>query len=199
MSFPFEFLLVSYLCGSVPSSYIVGKVFFKEDLRNLGSGNLGTTNALRMFGKKAASVVLVIDVMKGFLPTWYISERIGILDAGHWVVLCGLVAIVGHIYSCWVRFSGGKGVATRCGVFLALTPLATFCAIVVWFIVFAIKRTASIASLACSILFPVAVYFDPNNQQPILVWFSLGLSVLILWTHRSNIIRMIEGKEKPAL
>ena len=199
MSFPFEFLLVSYLCGSLPSSYIVGKVFFKEDLRTLGSGNLGTTNVLRMFGKKAASVVLVIDIMKGFLPTWYISERMGFPDAGHWVVLCGLVAIIGHIYSCWVRFSGGKGVATSCGVFLALTPLAAFCAIVVWFIVFSIKRTASIASLACGILFPVAVYYDPNNQHPILIWFSLGLSVLILWTHRSNIVRMIAGKEKPAL
>ncbi len=199
MSLPFGYLVMSYLSGSIPSSYVVGRVFFQKDLRQLGSGNLGTTNTLRIFGKKAAFVVLIMDIMKGLFPVWYVSGQMVSTGGEHWVLLCGLAAIIGHIYSWAVGFKGGKGVATSCGVLLALAPLPAVAALVVWIIVFGSTKTASVASLVSSILFPIAIYFDSSNQNPSLFWFSLGLLVLIIWTHRSNIARLIEGKEKAAL
>lgn len=196
---PVESLVLSYFFGSIPSSYILGKIFFSIDLRTVGSGNLGTTNALRNFGKRVAAAVLVIDIAKGWIPVWYFSGLREDQASLVWVLACGFAAILGHVYSCWVNFKGGKGVATSCGVFLAVTPLAAVSALIVWFLIFFFKKTASLASLISSVLFPIVVYLDPSTEDPILLWFSIVLSVLIIWTHRTNLVRIAKGTERPAL
>lgn len=196
---PFQFLVLSYLFGSIPTSYILGKVFFGIDLRTVGSGNLGATNALRNFGKITGLAVLVVDIAKGWVPIWYFSRLLENQTNLSWIMACGFATILGHIYSCWVNFKGGKGVATSCGVFLAITPLAAVSALAVWLLIFLFNKTASVASLVSSICFPIAIYLDPNTKDPALLWFSIVLSVLIIWTHRTNVARIIEGTEGSAL
>jgi len=192
-------LCLSYLCGSIPTSYISGRVFYGKDLRNLGSGNLGATNTLRNFGKRAAFVVLLVDIGKGWFPIWYLSGNVEASIGNTWLIACGFSCILGHICSCWVRFKGGKGVATSCGVFLALTPAPAVAAFIVWLVTFSLSKTASIASVVASIVFPILVYFAPGTTNPNLIWISTVLSILILWTHRGNIARMIQGTEKQVL
>jgi glycerol-3-phosphate acyltransferase PlsY len=196
---PVVILLISYLLGSIPSSYILGKIFFGLDLRTMGSGNLGATNALRSFGKTTATAVLFMDIAKGWVPIRYFSvtgeNQIGSL----WILAWGLAAILGHIFSCWVKFRGGKGVATSCGVFLAIAPIAGMISLCSWLVAFLISKKASVGSLVASFVLPIGVYFDPNATDPALLYFSVSLSLLIIWTHRTNLARIMKGIENTSL
>jgi acyl phosphate:glycerol-3-phosphate acyltransferase len=193
---PFLLLPFAYLLGAIPTSLWVGKTVYGIDLRTVGSGNLGATNALRALGWKAALPVVIVDVFKGWLPAW-LFPRLDSSSAWAWAVAYGAAAILGHVYSLWARFRGGKGVATSGGVFIALAPWAALVATSAWFLVAALTRISSAASLTAALALPFAVWLTPHEGGQGLVAFSAALSAFVIWAHRANIRRLMRGEEKP--
>jgi glycerol-3-phosphate acyltransferase PlsY len=191
---PAVFLVLAYLLGATPTSLWVGKAFRGVDLRTRGSGNLGATNTFRVLGWKAALPVLVFDMFKGWLPAATFASWAGV-DSFGWTLAFGGAAIVGHVFSVWARFRGGKGVATSGGVFLALAPWAVLVALVVFFGLALTTRYVSLGSIAAALLVPMAVYLTPHQGGDALVYFSLVLASFVIWAHRSNIRRLIRGQE----
>lgn len=182
---------LAYLMGATPTSYVVGRVFHGVDLRREGSGNLGATNTFRVLGWKAALPVMVVDVAKGWFPTVFFIRWDG--APAVWALAYGAAAIVGHVFSLYVRFKGGKGVATGAGVFLALAPWAVLIVFLVWVITVALTRIVSLGSLLAAGILPLAVY--ATNEPPVVLWLSLGLAVFVIHAHRSNIRRLLRGEE----
>jgi len=180
----------SYLIGALPTSYIVGRAF-GVDLRKEGSGNLGSSNVLRVLGISPALVVLPLDILKGFLPVWYFPQWDGAV--GHWGFAYGLAAIAGHIWSIYVGFRGGKGVAAAAGALLALAPLAAVTGLLVWVGMLLITRIASVASLVAATTVPFVAYMAEAPGYTVL--FATGLAVLVWWTHRDNIRRLAQREE----
>ncbi len=194
-------ILISYLAGSIPFSYIAGKLVAGIDLREHGSGNLGASNTFRILGAKVAVLVLLADAAKGFLPVYFAPQLGGGATIGmHWLMLAAaFFSVIGHMFSIYLRFTGGKGIATSAGAFLALAPWAFLGAFVVWVIVFAITRIVSAASICAAIALPVVVYVMgrahlSNSHWSILV-LSVAVSAVMLYGHRSNIQRLRSGTE----
>jgi glycerol-3-phosphate acyltransferase PlsY len=185
-------LVLAYLVGATPTSYVVGRVVHGIDLRKHGSGNLGATNAFRVLGWRAAAPVMVVDVAKGWIPTAYFPLLDGAEPLG-WALAYGAAAITGHVFSIYVRFKGGKGVATSAGVFLALAPWAVLIAAIVWAVIVTLGRIVSLASMVAAVVLPIAVYAtgEPRTE----IWLSVGLSLFVLYAHRSNIRRLVRGEE----
>lgn len=186
------FIVLAYGLGSVPTSYVVARVVRGIDLRQHGSGNLGATNAFRVLGWRAAVPVIVADVAKGWIPAalfplWDGSPAMG------WALVYGAAAIVGHVLSVFVRFKGGKGVATSAGVFLALAPWALLIGFVVWGITLVLTRIVSLASLLAALVLPVAVF--ATNEPWVVFWLSVALSIFVIYAHRANIRRLVRGEE----
>ena len=197
----FVVALVSYLAGAIPFSYIAGRVFAGLDLRREGSGNLGASNTFRLLGGKVALAVLAADVAKGFVPVVVAS---GLATSGvvtrEWLMLtAAFFAIIGHMFSVFVSFAGGKGVATTAGGFLALAPWALLVTLAVFAGLFAVKRIVSLANITCVVVFPVAVFLLDRMGLAEAHWPLLAASVLIslvvLSKHRDNIKRLIRGEE----
>lgn len=189
---PIILVLASYLLGAIPSSYLVGRLARGIDLREHGSGNLGATNAFRVLGWKLALPVLVFDVLKGWFPTFFFPRWAGTTAAG-WVLAYAAAVVVGHMFSVYVRFRGGKGVATSAGVLLALAPLAVAAGLGVWGIVLALTRVVSLASIAAALAVPVAVAL--TGGRPLITGLCTALAVLVIFAHRSNIGRLLRGEE----
>lgn len=186
-------LALSYLLGATPTSYWVGKAIHGIDLREHGSGNLGATNAFRVLGWRSAVPVIVVDIAKGFVPVGILA---GLVDATlGWTLAFGAAAIVGHMFSIWVDFRGGKGVATSAGVFLALAPLAVLGAFGVWVATAAMTRYVSAASIAAALTLPAFVAVTPHRGGAGLLWFTGALALFVIWAHRSNIRRLRTGEE----
>lgn len=191
---PILLTAMAYVLGSTPTSYCVGRWVFGTDLRRHGSGNLGATNVFRVLGIKAALPVILVDVGKGWLPVWLFPQLHG--EAPFvWVLAYGVAAILGHVFSFWMGFSGGKGVATSGGVFLALAPWAVLVGAAVFFVVAFSTRIASVGSLAAASVLPVAVWLLPHQGGSRTVWFTVLLAAFVFWSHRSNIGRLIRGEE----
>lgn len=189
----YAFLVFSYLLGATPTSYWVGKVVHGLDLREHGSGNLGATNALRVFGWKSALPVVVFDVAKGWIP---VAIFAGWAGAGvGWALSFGTASILGHMFSVWVGFRGGKGMATGAGVFLALAPLAVAIGFAVWLTLALATGYVSLASIAVSFALPLLVAVTPHTGGTILVGFAAVLAAFVIWKHRSNIGRLVRGEE----
>jgi glycerol-3-phosphate acyltransferase PlsY len=185
-------LLLAYLVGSIPFALVVGKLFYHVDVREHGSGNVGTTNVFRVLGKKAGVVVLVCDMLKGFIPAFIAAYFLR--ETNPWLVIVIAAApVVGHMYSVFLRGSGGKGVATGAGVVLALVPLAFGVIAVVWVLLILITRYVSLASLVATLLVPVFV-FALGDPLPYLI-AALLVTVGIFWAHRGNIRRLLKGTE----
>lgn len=191
---PFAFLLLAYLLGATPTSLWVGKAAYGVDLRTEGSGNLGATNTLRVLGWRAALPVLVFDMFKGWLPAALFAGWAGVGSFG-WTLAFGGAAILGHVFSVWARFRGGKGVATSAGVFLALAPWAVLVGLVVFFGLALTTRYVSLGSIMAAVAVPVAVHLTPHRGGEHLVYFSLVLAAFVIWAHRSNIRRLLRGEE----
>lgn len=184
-------IVASYLLGSVPSSHVAGRLA-GVDLRRRGSGNLGGTNVLRVLGPRAAIPVIVTDVAKGFAPVWFFPVWDGV--GTPWLALAyGLAAVAGHVWSVFVGFEGGKGVATSGGVLLALAPLAVLLGALVWGGLVLLTRTASVASLGAATSMPLIAYL--TDAPPETVAFAAGLCLFIWWTHRDNLRRLRRGEE----
>jgi len=189
----YALLALSYLIGAIPTSYIIGKVFHGIDLRDHGSGNLGATNAFRILGVKSAVPVVVLDIAKGFLPTWLFPVVAGV--GFGWTLGFGSAAIVGHMFSVWVRFKGGKGMATSAGVFLGLAPWAVLGALALWCLLTFSTGYVSLGSIAAAVVMPILVFATPHAGGDTLLWFSIGLAAVVVWAHRANIARLVRGEE----
>ena len=202
--------LAGYLLGSIPTGYIVGKAK-GVDIRTVGSKNMGATNVLRVLGKRAGILVLIVDALKGFmavalvvnfylelnnwLPRLFPAE--GMTDPRtrlHLGIVAGLFAVLGHNYTCWLGFKGGKGIATSAGVFFALAPLAAGLALVAWVIALALSRYVSVASIVSAVVLPTVVWFTNDSLTLRLVTIALG--VLAIVKHRANIQRLRNGTER---
>ncbi len=195
--------IVGYLLGSLPTGYVVGKAR-GIDLRTVGSGNIGATNVFRTLGKGFGILVLVIDGLKGYAAcAWlpdvvfrYLTQKHGPPDAQFYDVLRiagGLAAVLGHNYTCWLKFKGGKGIATSAGMLAALVPLAFIIVLAVWIVMFALTRYVSVASIVSSVALPFAAYFTKNSATIVLV--TAFMAALAVYKHRSNIHRLLNGTE----
>jgi acyl phosphate:glycerol-3-phosphate acyltransferase len=187
------FLALSYLLGAVPTSYWVGKVFHGIDLRQHGSGNLGATNAFRVLGWRSAVPVIAVDVVKGFVPVWFFPGLAG--ASFTWAVAFGAAAIVGHMFSVWAGFKGGKGMATSAGVFFALAPWAGLGALGIWILLTISTRIVSVASIGAAAALPILVALLPHRGGPGLVIFTAALAAFVVWAHRTNVRRLLKGEE----
>jgi glycerol-3-phosphate acyltransferase PlsY len=186
----FVLSLLAYLAGSVPSGLIIGRWFTGQDVRRYGSGNIGAANVSRLAGFRAALLVLFLDTTKGVLPV-LLGRWFG-LSPTELAIVSG-VAVLGHDYSAFLRFSGGKGVATTLGVMLVLAPVATLIAAAVWALVAALTRYSSLASLSALFVLPLTLWL--LNQPVAYSLLALALAVLGLYKHRDNIMRLATGHE----
>lgn len=181
----------SYILGSIPFGYIVGKVK-GYDIRKEGSGNIGSTNVFRVIGKKEGIFVFILDFLKGYLPVLYFTD-ISVL-AG---ILALLGAIIGHMTTPFLKFKGGKGVATGFGGVIALMPLPASLAFGIWILLVGTTRKVSIGSLGAAISLPIFYFYIGKPMNKITLYFSILIALLVIITHRTNIRKLIKGKEKP--
>lgn len=184
-------LLGAYLTGAFPTSYVVARLARGIDLREHGSGNLGATNAYRVLGWKGALPIFVVDVLKGWAPA-ALFPAWDAHPAPWWAFAYGAAAILGHVYSIYVGFRGGKGVATSAGVLLALSPWAMLAGLAVWVFVLIATGYVSLASMLAAIVVPVVVAVGDSGP---LLWLTIGLALFVIYAHRMNIRRLIEGRE----
>ncbi len=191
--------VAAYLLGSIPTGYLVARAR-GIDIRTVGSGNIGATNVFRMVGKTAGVFALVVDGLKGYAAcTWLCDWVLAILvgptaNMELYRILAGIAAVLGHNFTCWLKFKGGKGIATSAGVYFALAPLAAGVALGTWIIVFALGRYVSVASIAAAVALPAAVWLTPNSLILRIVTTALGL--LAIYKHKSNIQRLLNGTER---
>ncbi len=195
-------LVGSYLLGSIPFGYLAGRLV-GIDIRQTGSGNVGATNVVRVLGKRYGYPVFALDFLKGFgavkismlmapgrPPEWNSSEIVGILAA--------MSSILGHLYPPWLKFKGGKGVATSAGALLALTPVPTLIGVAIWIIMFWLTRYVSLASITAALVLPIVILVvssqDQNKRKP-LVYSSACVAAVVIWRHRSNLSRLMRGTE----
>lgn len=185
-------LVAAYLVGATPSSYLAGRLARGIDLREHGSRNLGATNVYRVLGWGWAIPVALVDVAKGAIPVWLFGRWAG---GPAWLpAALGVAAVLGHVFSPYVGFKGGKGVATGGGMFLALAPLAVLIAFGVWGAALWLTGYVSVASLLAATSFPLWVRLTRPGASPAF-WAAAGLALLIVWSHRHNIQRLVAGTE----
>lgn len=196
---PLLLVLAAYMAGAVPASYWLGRAVYGKDLRSLGSGNLGATNAYRMLSPWAGIVVVAFDAFKGFAPAWWFARWDG-EDAAAWAVAYGSAAVAGHVFSFWVGFRGGKGVATSAGVLAALAPVALGTGMAAWLVVALATRVVSLASIAAAATVLLAAWLLPDRLAPdggrLVQGFLTAVGLLVMWAHRSNIRRLLAGTER---
>lgn len=186
-------LLASYLLGAIPTSHIVSRTIARIDLREHGSGNLGATNLYRVLGWKYALPVALFDIAKGAIPVLLFAPQASRSEL--FAVACGVTAILGHVFSVFVGFKGGKGVATAAGVMLGLTPLALGVAALVWAVVVRVSGYVSLGSIAAAAVLPVAVYLLEQPNTPELLWIDALVAAGVIVLHRKNIQRLLKGTE----
>jgi glycerol-3-phosphate acyltransferase PlsY len=198
---PVLVLIAAYLLGSIPFGYLIVRGKEGSDVRESGSGGTGATNVSRRAGKVAGVVTLLLDALKGALAVglarWLLAADVGI---NWWVAAAALMAVVGHCFPVWLGFRGGKGVATGIGVFLGLSPLAVACAGLVFILVVWTTRYVSLGSITATLVFPLCVwllsiYFKPVERLPPVIAAALACGALIVFMHRANIGRLLQGTE----
>jgi glycerol-3-phosphate acyltransferase PlsY len=195
-------VVTSYLVGSIPTSIIASKLLRGIDIREHGSGNAGATNVFRVLGWRVGTVVLLVDIAKGLIPT-ILFYKIG-LQGVEWPIInlkivSGLSAVFGHIWTIFGGFKGGKGVGTGAGMLMGLTPIAVLIGLIIFILIVSITRYVSLGSILASISIPITVflqYFQNRESSSVtLLILSLIIPILIIFTHRSNIQRLLGGKE----
>ena len=193
----------AYLAGSIPFGLLIGKLVFGIDIREKGSGNIGATNVSRTFGAKWGVICLILDALKGLLPVWLIPMAAASTEATSSAqlmgVLAGLSTIVGHMFPCWLKFKGGKGVATSLGVVLILAPIGSAAGFVGFVVCTAMFRIIALSSITAAVVFGVCQLIvlrpDPFGESLPLALFSLAVPALIIVRHKSNIGRLWRGEE----
>lgn len=191
-------LILAYLAGSIPSGLIIGKALYHTDPRDYGSHNTGATNAYRVFGAVGGLLVLICDVAKGMLGVYLgqLASQAGLgspADQIYFMIAGGLLAIIGHSCSIFLKFKGGKGVATGLGIILFLAPWETLIVLGVWILIVAVTRIVSLGSIVAAVLVPILMYVF--GEPLVLILFSLLAAILVVVRHKDNIIRLMQGKE----
>ncbi|WP_440926742.1 glycerol-3-phosphate 1-O-acyltransferase PlsY [Candidatus Pelagibacter sp.] len=179
--------IISYLMGSIPFGLILTKVFLKKDIREIGSGNIGATNALRTGNKLIGYSTLILDVLKAVIPVLYIKNNFP--DA---VYISALCAFIGHVFPVWLKFKGGKGVATYVGILFSLNIIFGLVFGICWLIIFFVSKYSSLASLIGSLSIPVYIFIIEGSEN---VFFYVIMFILIFFTHRENIKRLKNKEE----
>ncbi|MEI7959441.1 MAG: glycerol-3-phosphate 1-O-acyltransferase PlsY [Chitinophagaceae bacterium] len=195
----FLLVVVAYLLGSIPTSVWVSKSMFDIDIREYGSGNAGATNTFRVLGPKWGSFVMLVDVTKGVLATslyilmpYYLTNE---LARTNFMIVLGLVAVVGHIFPVFANFKGGKGVATLLGMSLAIQPIVALLCLVVFLITLISTRFVSLSSMLAGIAFMVLILFIFKEKETMYRLFAVIVAVMVVITHQKNITRLIKGTE----
>jgi glycerol-3-phosphate acyltransferase PlsY len=183
--------IVSYLLGSIPTGYLVAKAR-GIDIRTVGSGNIGATNVFRVLGKPAGVTVLLVDALKGFVACRFVAFGASAPSETHHMI-AGLFAILGHNYTFWLRFKGGKGIATSAGVMLALVPVGFAVAFATFLIVLALSRFVSLSSIVAAIALPIGVWLAGGTTRMIALTTFFG--TMAIYKHRANIRRLVAGTE----
>ena len=178
---------ISYLMGSVPFGFILTKFFLKQDIRNIGSGNIGATNALRTGNKLIGYSTLILDIAKAIIPIIYVKNSYPDL-----IHLASLSAFLGHVFPIWLKFKGGKGVATYVGILFAINIVYGFIFITNWLFIFFLSKYSSLSSLIATLSIPVYLYVSGNSDG---ISFFLIIFVLIFYTHRENVKRLKNQEE----
>jgi acyl phosphate:glycerol-3-phosphate acyltransferase len=188
--------LAAYFLGSIPFGLILAKLFGAGDVRKAGSGNVGATNVARVAGPAAGIVTLALDGAKGAAAVWLAARFAN--ESAAWMIAAGMAALIGHCFPVWLRFHGGKGVATAAGMFLALCPLAALGAISVFILAVVFWRYVSLGSIAAAAAMPMLIYFlwAPHHAPPLVVTFgAFAAAMLVVFKHDANIQRLVEGRE----
>ena len=178
--------ILSYFMGSIPFGFILTKIFLKKDIRDIGSGNIGATNALRTGNKSLGYGTLVLDVIKAVIPVIYVK-----LNYTDYIFIASLCVFLGHIFPIWLKFKGGKGVATYVGILFSINLTLGFVFLGVWFFTFLISKYSSLSSLVGSLSVPIYLFFFTSQN---LVFFSI-MFILIFYTHRENVKRLKNKEE----
>lgn len=190
-------LILSYLIGAIPNGYVIGKVFFKKDIREFGSGNTGATNSFRVLGKPAGFIVTFLDIFKGFItvffPLWFSVHAQGPMSTffTHGLIV-GIFAIIGHVYPIYLKFKGGKAVATSAGVVLGVNPILLLILAVIFFGILYLTKYVSLSSIIAAIS---CVIGSLIIHDYILFGMSAFVSIILIFRHRSNIVRIFKGEE----
>ena len=195
-------VVVAYLLGSIPTAVWYGQGFFNLDIRKYGSGNAGATNTFRVLGKRAGTIVMLVDVMKGYTAAilatllWYLNI-ISETEILTFKIVFGLVAVIGHLYPVFANFKGGKGVATLLGMMLATHPEMAVVCIGVFLLVVIASQYVSLGSIVAALAFPVLLLLRIFGQQesPLLIVFGFVVFLLVVLTHQKNIARLLRGEE----
>ena len=196
--------IAAYLLGAIPTGYLLIRIFRQQDIRDVGSGNIGATNAMRAGGKGMGAATFALDCLKGCCSVWLATAYWHYTFAGSGSTLpvrsfqgiAALFCVLGNIFPVWLRFKGGKGVTTGFGVFLAAVPLAALAAITVFILVIVLSRYVSLASILGALSFPLFVYLFVSGERPVIfVCAQFVVASLIILRHRQNIARLIAGTE----
>jgi len=194
-------ILLGYLVGSFPTSIVVGKLIFHKDPREHGSGNAGGTNTWRVFGWKAGLFVMLFDVGKGVVATLFVSRLPAPASVPYEIIelIAGSAAVMGHIWTIFAKFKGGKGVGTAAGMLIALYPVAIIICIGIFLIMIVLTGYVSLGSLTAALVLPFVLWIMDSTGwhsiPPVLFYFSIPIVLLIYYTHRSNIKRLLQGNE----
>ena len=180
-------IFLSYLIGSIPFGYIITKIFLKKDIRKIGSGNIGATNALRTGNKLIGYSTLTLDIIKAIIPVIFIK-----FNYPDYIFISSLCIFIGHVFPLWLKFKGGKGVATYVGILFCINILGGFIFIATWALSYLISKYSSLSSLLATLIIPIYFYFFSDEKN---IFFFLIMFVLIFYTHRENVKRLINKEE----
>ena len=201
----FLIFIICYLIGSIPFGLILTKLFDNNDLRNIGSGNIGATNVLRTGNKTLALLTLILDLSKSFIPLFIFFKlyphpiindffNLIIVDKIFLILVFGYFFVLGHCFPIWLKFKGGKGIATSLGVILSIDIFIGLCLLTIWILVFLIFKISSLSALISSTSFPILIFFKYEKVN--LLYLSILLTMFVFFTHRTNIIRLLKKEEK---
>ena len=183
----FLIISVSYLFGSIPFGLILTNIFLKKDIRKVGSGNIGATNVLRTGNKAIGYLTLLLDVLKAVSPVLYIKFNFPEL-----IYISSLSVFIGHVFPVWLKFKGGKGVATYVGILFSINYIFVLIFIFSWLVIFFISKYSSLGSIISSLIIPIFIYFNSGYENE---YFFIIMFVLVLFTHRENVKRLINKEE----
>ena len=201
----FLIFIICYLIGSIPFGLILTKLFDNNDLRNIGSGNIGATNVLRTGNKTLALLTLILDLSKSFIPLFIFFKlyphpiindffSLIFIDKIFLILVFGYFFVLGHCFPIWLKFKGGKGIATSLGVILSIDFFIGLCLLTIWILVFLIFKISSLSALISSTSFPILIFFKYEKVN--LLYLSILLTIFVFFTHRANIIRLLKKEEK---
>jgi glycerol-3-phosphate acyltransferase PlsY len=193
-------IFLGYMLGSIPSAVWVGQLFHGIDIREHGSKNAGATNTFRVFGNKSGTIVLALDILKGYaaasIPLFLTDMYIGFKDEVLILQLtASFCAIIGHVFPVLAKFKGGKGVASTLGIIIAINPETAFICLGCFIVVFSVWKYVSLGAIVSSILFPFVSYFFMLEDARIMIIFSIVISLIVLFSHRKNMQRLMRGEE----